>query len=178
MPGSRESRRQQQEQAVVERLAAYHEAGHAVASEILGYRVLLVRLRKHGSGGATWHRPAASDLANAVILWAGAVAEALLAEGPESPESWGRQPDAADLRRLPPEIARQGFDTACAMLLSNPDTAAAVRAVADRLLVKRVVRGGIVRSLLHDPLQPEPTPDRRRRRTAPPPEYVRRSMGF
>jgi hypothetical protein len=168
----RRSRREVQQRAASRRLRALHEAGHAYAAGKLGVRVRHISLWRNGK---TVTAPIGDEVTAAVVVWAGVVAEALDRDGPQRPESWTLQPDAVHLRRLRPTVSAVGYERAVAALLGDPDAAAAVQALADVLLRRRLLFGFEVRRIIRNPSRYPPRPPRRRGKR-PPPDYVRRSM--
>ena len=170
----RRSRRQRQQQGATIRRHALHEAGHAVAAELLGLPVTIVRVR--AKGGSTWHRKPPDTHTAALAIVAGVVAEALDPTGPQSPVSWQTQPDRAELARLPAAVVGEAFMGAMRLLLTDPDTQTAVLALAGVLERRRVVSGWGARRIIENPHRYRPRPPRRR--NGPPDAgYIRRSIG-
>lgn len=132
-------------------VAAIHEAGHMVAALSFGCEVKGADLAKGSGGyvGATWHSKPPTDLDDAVITFAGPVAEIMLGEAlhVEVTENSGIAPwtdDAKVIAHLS-DVEYQAAVMSAREILTRQW--AAVELIADGLLARLRADVGDVRTL-------------------------------
>ncbi len=132
-------------------VAAFHEAGHMIAAMSLGCEVKGADLGKGSGGyvGATWHSKPPADLDDALITFAGPVAEIMLAEALhlEITESSGIAPWTEDAKVVA-HLSNEEYQAAVVQareILTNQW--AAVELIADGLLARLRAGGEDVQTL-------------------------------